>query len=282
MGVRIKPDTLLEMKRRGEPITMLTCYDYPTARCLEAADVDVIFVGDSVGVNVLGYQSPQQVTMQDMIHHTNAVHRGVEKALLVADLPYGSYETPEQALENARRLLEAGAEVVKLERGREIMDSVSSIVAEGIDVIGHVGHTPQTRVGGRAVFGDRAEEARSVYQDAQGLEEAGVVAVVLECVPERISTVITERLRIPTIGIGAGRYCDGQVLVTLDLLGLNDLQFSFVERYAELSTITRGAFSTFVADVKAGRFPANSHRFRIKSEELRKFTELVMNAGRRP
>ena len=278
MGTRVKPGSLIDMKQRGEAITMLTCYDYPTARCQEAAGVDVIFVGDSVGVNVLGYRSPQQVTMEDMIHHTNAVHRGVQKALLVADLPYGSYETPAQAVENAARLVDAGAEVVKLERGREIIESVSGIVADGIDVIGHVGHTPQTRMSGRAVVGDRADEAHAVFQDARSLEDAGVIAVVLECVPERISEIITDSLRIPTIGIGAGRNCDGQVLVNLDLLGATDARFSFVKQYAELSSVMENAFSEFVADVKVGRFPGEKHRFKIKGEELRKFKASVLGA----
>lgn len=279
MGSRVKPGSLIDMKQRGEAITMLTCYDYPTALCQEAADVDVIFVGDSVGVNVLGYESPQQVTMEDMIHHTNAVHRGVQKALLVADLPYGSYEMPAQAVENAARLLDAGAEVVKLERGREIIESVSGIVAEGIDVIGHVGHTPQTRMSGRAVVGDRADEAHAVFRDARGLEDAGVIAVVLECVPERISEIITDSLKIPTIGIGAGRNCGGQVLVNLDLLGVTDARFSFVKQYAELSSVMENAFSEFVADVKVGRFPGEEHRFKIKREELRKFKASVLGAG---
>lgn len=279
MGSRVKPGSLIDMKQRGEAITMLTCYDYPTALCQEAADVDVIFVGDSVGVNVLGYESPQQVTMEDMIHHTNAVHRGVQKALLVADLPYGSYEMPAQAVENAARLLDAGAEVVKLERGREIIESVSGIVAEGIDVIGHVGHTPQTRMSGRAVVGDRKDEALAVFRDARGLEDAGVIAVVLECVPERISEIITDSLKIPTIGIGAGRNCGGQVLVNLDLLGVTDARFSFVKQYAELSSVMENAFSEFVADVKVGRFPGEEHRFKIKREELRKFKASVLGAG---
>ena len=164
MGSRVKPETLALMKQRGEPIAMLTCYDHPTAVFQDAAGVDVIFVGDSVGVNVLGYKSPQQVTMDDMLHHTRAVRRGVASALLMADLPYRAYETPEQAIENARQLVSAGTEVVKLEGGRNITPQVEALAAEGIPVVGHVGYTPQTRTGKRPVFGDRAEEALDVLK----------------------------------------------------------------------------------------------------------------------
>ena len=279
MGSRIKPDTLLAMKQRGEPIAMLTCYDYPTALHQEAADVDIIFVGDSVGTNVLGYETPQQVTMEDMLHHTRAVRRGVQKALLVSDLPYGSYETPGQAVKNALRLVDAGAEVVKLEGGREVAASVISIVAQGVPVMGHVGHTPQTAEGERRVVGSLGDEAAAVFDGARALEDAGVIAVVLECVPERIAEVITETLSIPTIGIGSGRNCDGQVLVTPDMLGWNSMSFRFVKRYADLSTIAQKAFSDFVADVKTRKFPADEHRFRIKREELQKFKKLVRGTG---
>ncbi len=275
MGSRVEPGTLLAMKQRGEPITMLTCYDYPTALLEEAADVDVIFVGDSVGINMLGYESPQQVTMEDMIHHTGAVRRGVQKALLMSDLPYHAYEAVEQAVENAQRLVNAGAEVVKLEGAQRVVDSMASIVSKGIPAIGHVGHTPQTSEGRRRVFGDRADEAAAVLEDARALEAAGALAVVLECVPERVAGVVTERLSIPTIGIGAGRRCDGQVLVAPDLLGLNDFTFRYSKRYADLSTTVEKAFAAYIADVKAHRYPEKEHRYLIKTEELRKFQAMV-------
>lgn len=273
MGLRVKPETLSAMKQRGEPIAMLTCYDYPTALQQEAADVDIIFIGDSVGINILGYESPRQVTMEDMIHHTRAVRRGVKKALLLSDLPYGSYTTPERAAQNALRLVEAGAEAVKLEGGLEVVDGAARILAQGIPVVGHVGHTPQSREGGRAVFGDRADEALTVFESARALENAGVTAVVLECIPERVAEIITKALSAPTIGIGAGRNCDGQVLVTPDMLGWNQTPYRFVKYYADLAILTRRAFSDYVTDIKTRQFPSDEHRFRIKGEELQKFKE---------
>ena len=271
MGSRVKPETLALMKQRGEPIAMLTCYDHPTAVFQDAAGVDVIFVGDSVGVNVLGYKSPQQVTMDDMLHHTRAVRRGVVSALLMADLPYRTYETPEQALKNARQLVSAGTEVVKLEGGRNIMPQVEALVAEGIPVVGHVGYTPQTRTGKRPVFGDRAEEALDVLYDADALAAAGALAVVLECVPERVAEVVTKRLSMPTIGIGAGRVCDGQVLVAHDMLGVYKSHYRFVKTYTDLKRVMHQAFADYVKDIKAHRFPEDRHRFKIKSAELRRF-----------
>ncbi len=271
MGSRVKPETLALMKQRGEPIAMLTCYDHPTAVFQDAAGVDVIFVGDSVGVNVLGYKSPQQVTMDDMLHHTRAVRRGVVSALLMADLPYRTYETPEQALKNARQLVSAGTEVVKLEGGRNIMPQIEALVAEGIPVVGHVGYTPQTRTGKRPVFGDRAAEALDVLYDADALAAAGALAVVLECVPERVAEVVTKRLSMPTIGIGAGRVCDGQVLVAHDMLGVYKSHYRFVKTYTDLKRVMHQAFADYVKDIKAHQFPEDRHRFKIKSAELRRF-----------
>ena len=271
MGARIKIETLGLMKQRGEPIAVLTCYDHPTAVFQDGAGVDVIFVGDSVGVNVLGYESPQRVTMDDMRHHTRAVRRGVVDALLMADLPYRSYETPAQAVKNARQLVLAGAEVVKLEGGRNVIDQVRALVAEGIPVVGHVGYTPQTRTGKRPVFGDCAEDALDVLKDAAALAVAGALAVVLECVPERIAEVVTDRVPIPTIGIGAGRVCDGQVLVAHDMLGVYQSRYRFVKAYADIEGAMQEAFAAYVQDVKNRRFPQDKHRFKIKSAELRRF-----------
>lgn len=271
MGARVKIETLGLMKQRGEPIAVLTCYDHPTAVFQDGAGVDVIFVGDSVGVNVLGYESPQQVTIDDMRHHTRAVRRGVVDALLMADLPYRSYETPAQAVKNARQLTVAGAEVVKLEGGRPVIDQVRALVSEGIPVVGHVGYTPQTRTGKRPVFGDRAEDALAVLKDAHALASAGALAVVLECVPERVAEVVTDRVPIPTIGIGAGRVCDGQVLVAHDMLGMHNSRYRFVKAYADLKGAMQRAFAAYVQDVKNHRFPQDNHRFKIKSAELRRF-----------
>ena len=271
MGARVKIETLGLMKQRGEPIAVLTCYDHPTAVFQDGAGVDVIFVGDSVGVNVLGYERPQQVTIDDMRHHTRAVRRGVVDALLMADLPYRSYETPAQAVKNARQLTVAGAEVVKLEGGRPVIDQVRALVSEGIPVVGHVGYTPQTRTGKRPVFGDRAEDALAVLKDAHALASAGALAVVLECVPERVAEVVTDRVPIPTIGIGAGRVCDGQVLVAHDMLGMHNSRYRFVKAYADLEGAMQRAFAAYVQDVKNHRFPQDNHRFKIKSAELRRF-----------
>lgn len=275
MGSRVTPASLRDMKRSGEPISMLTCYDYPTALQQEAADVDIIFIGDSVGINILGYESPQQVTMEDMVHHTRAVRRGVRKALLVSDMPYNSYLTPELALQNALRLVDAGAEAIKLEGGLEVMDSVTGILSRGVPVIGHVGHTPQSRGGERAVFGDRAEEALGVFESAAALARVGVAALVLECIPERVAETITAAVSAPTIGIGAGRTCDGQVLVSPDMLGVTGAAYRFVKSYGNLGEAARKAFSDFVAEVKSRKFPAEEHRFRIKGEELRRFRKMV-------
>lgn len=266
---------LSEMKRRGEPIAMLTCYDFPTAILQDASNVDVILVGDSVGINVLGYESPQQVTMEDMLHHTRAVRRGVRNAILLADLPYLSYETDDQAVVNARLLADSGADMVKLEGADEVAGRICAITADGIPVVGHVGHMPQTWKGNRHVYGDRADEAARVLTGALALEAAGASAVVLECVPEQVAGVVSRALSIPTIGIGSGRRCDGQVLVAPDLLGLNDFSFRYSKRYAELGGIIREAFATYVEDVKEKRYPAEEHRYRIRNEELRKFKALA-------
>jgi len=276
MGSRVTLGTLISMKASNEPITMLTCYDHPSACLQDAAGVDIIFVGDSVGTNVLGYESPLQVTMEDMAHHTRAVSRGVEQALFVSDLPYASYETPEQAVANAERLVEAGAEVVKLEGGQEVAEQVEAIVSRGMPLMGHVGFTPQTAEEGAShVVGGHADEALKLFQDVRALEEAGACSVVLECVPERVAEVITSHCTIVTIGIGSGRGCDGQVLVTPDLLGLGPRPLRFAKQYADLATAMREAYSAYVDEVRSRSFPGDEHRFRIKSDELRKFRDSI-------
>ncbi|MDA0710703.1 MAG: 3-methyl-2-oxobutanoate hydroxymethyltransferase [bacterium] len=279
MGARVKPESLNTMKQMGQRIVVITCYDYPTARLQDAAGVDVIFVGDSVGQNVLGYEGPRNVTMADMLHHTRAVRRGVISALLMADLPFGSYDNPDKALENAMRLREAGAEVVKLEGGREMRLQIERLVSEGIPVVGHIGHTPQTRAGERPLYGSQAEEAFSILEDALYLEAAGVSGVVIECVPERVAEEVTKRISIPTIGIGAGRVCDGQVLVVNDLLGLNGDLFRFVKQYANLREDMQKAFQNYSSEVREGIFPGNEHRFLMKKEALQDFREKVKKMG---
>ncbi|MBT3603092.1 MAG: 3-methyl-2-oxobutanoate hydroxymethyltransferase [Candidatus Latescibacteria bacterium] len=273
--MRIQVESLIKMKQLKLPIVVMTCYDCPTAKLQDAAGIDVVFVGDSVGQNVLGYVGPQQVTMSDMLHHTRAVNRGVQDALLMVDLPYGSYQTPEMAVENGLLLVDAGAEVVKLEGGREVRDQVIALVGAGIGVVGHIGYTPQTRIGERPLYGDRADEAVLVLEDALALETAGALGVVLECIPERVAEVVTTHLSIPTIGIGAGRVCDGQVLVVNDLLGFYEAPFRFVRQYANIRDIMKGAFVAYAADVRSGQFPAEEHRFLMKNKELRAFREQI-------
>jgi 3-methyl-2-oxobutanoate hydroxymethyltransferase len=279
MGSEISVDRLRLMKQEGQPIVMLTCYDYPTAVMQDAAGIDVIFIGDSVGTNVLGYGSPTEVTMEDKVHHTGAVSRGVEKGLVVGDMPYASYDSPSQGTANAQRLVDAGAEMVKLEGGAEVAETVRQIVSAGIPVMGHIGFTPQTAPSGSVVVGSSAEEAAVLLRDAVELEQAGLSAMVIECVPERIAQIISREVGIPTIGIGSGRYCDGQVLVIPDLLGMNDRSLRFAKRYAGLANSMTGAFTQFAQEVRSGVFPEREHGFRVKKDVLKAFKEHVAKGG---
>lgn len=261
--------TTADVRRKKEekrPITMLTAYDYPTARLVDEAGVDLILVGDSLGNVVLGYDSTIPVTMADMLHHTRAVTRGVTRALVVGDMPFLSYHFDRaETLRNAGRFLqEAGARAVKVEGGREVAESVRAVVSAGIPVMGHLGLTPQSvhQLGGYRVQGRDADAARRLLDDARILEAAGVFAIVLECVPVQLAQEITAAVQVPTIGIGAGPHCDGQVLVTHDLLGLyGDFKPKFVKRYAELHQEIGRALREFKEEVESGRFPAEEHGF---------------------
>lgn len=261
--------TTTDVRRKKEekrPITMLTAYDYPTARLVDEAGVDLILVGDSLGNVVLGYDSTIPVTMADMLHHTRAVTRGVTRALVVGDMPFLSYHLDRaETLRNAGRFLqEAGARAVKVEGGREVAESVRAVVSAGIPVMGHLGLTPQSvhQLGGYRVQGRDADAARRLLEDARILEAAGVFAIVLECVPVQLAQEITAAVQVPTIGIGAGPHCDGQVLVTHDLLGLyGNFKPKFVKRYAELHQEIGRALREFKEDVESGRFPAEEHSF---------------------
>jgi 3-methyl-2-oxobutanoate hydroxymethyltransferase len=262
--------TLRRMKERGEKIAMLTAYDYPMARAVEEAGIDVILVGDSVGMVVLGHPTTLPVTLDDMVHHCQAAGRGVARALLVADLPFMSYQVSrEDAVRNAGRLVkEGGAEAVKLEGGREVLGAVEAIVAAGIPVMGHLGLTPQAyhRMGGYRVQARSAEEADRLLKDAAALERAGIFAVVLEGIPAGVARRVTETLGVPTIGIGAGPFCDGQVLVTHDMLGLQDeLSPKFVKRYVEGRRLFVEAMRRYREDVRAGTFPAAEHSYDLDS-----------------
>jgi 3-methyl-2-oxobutanoate hydroxymethyltransferase len=259
-------------KKHGETITMLTAYDYPTALAVDRAGIDSILVGDSLGMVVLGYENTLPVTMEDMLHHCRAVSRGAKYALLVGDMPFMSYQTSvDKAVENAGRFLqEAGMDSVKLEGGRERAEAIRQMVMAGIPVLGHIGLTPQSiqTFGGFRTQGQSATAAKRLVEDAHILEEAGVFGIVLEAVPAQVAELISQRISVPTIGIGAGVGCDGQVLVTHDLIGQFDrFTPSFVKQYANVHTIMQEAFTAFKEDVEGKRFPADEHSSFMKDEE---------------
>lgn len=269
------PD-LLDKKKRSQVFSMLTAYDYPTALSIDQAQIDVILVGDSLGMVVLGYDNTLPVTMEEMLHHCRAVARGAQYALLVGDMPFMSYQISDQeAVRNAGRFLqEAGMDAVKLEGGRQRASTVRAIVDTGIPVMGHLGLTPQSvhQLGGFRGQGRHASSAKRLLDDAQILEEAGCFSIVLEAIPSRLAEVVTKNLTIPTIGIGAGPHCDGQVLVTHDLVGLFD-RFTprFVKKYAELHAEMQRAFSEFKMDVEGKTFPSEEHTFKMPEEEWEEF-----------
>jgi len=263
---KVTVNYLKEAKNTGEKLTMLTAYDFPTAAALDAAGIDMILVGDSLGMVVLGYDSTIPVTMDDMIHHTKPVVRAAERAMVIGDMPFMSYQiSRKEAMRNAGRFLqEAGADAVKLEGGEEIAKTVAGIVGMGVPVIGHLGLTPQmvNVFGGYGLQAKGVEAAKKLVADAVALEKAGASAVVLEKIPAPVAKAVTEAVGIPTIGIGAGPDCDGQVLVTHDVLGLFE-KFTpkFSKRYAEFGAAMRQAFEAYVNDVKTGAFPAEEHSF---------------------
>ena len=267
---KINRKTILDIKKmkiQGEKITVLTAYDYGMASILDESNIDMILVGDSLGNVVLGYDTTLPVTMEDMLHHTKAVSRAAQNALIVADMPFLSYQiSPEAALANAGRFLkEANAQAVKLEGGREYAETVQKITSAGIPVMAHLGLTPQSihQIGGYKVQGKKEDAARKIIEDAKILEEAGAFSLVLECIPERLAAEITRSLSIPTIGIGAGVHCDGQVLVINDMLGIYD-RFTpkHVKKYANLNLEIKKAVKSYIAEVKNGAFPASEHSFK--------------------
>ena len=268
--------TLRQKKERGEPITMLTAYDYPTALSMDQAGVDAILVGDSLGMVVLGYANTLPVTMEEMLHHCRAVSRGAKNSLLIGDMPFMSYQADvNDAVRNAGRFLQqAGMDAVKLEGGRERADAVRAIVSAGIPVMGHLGLTPQSvnQLGGFRTQGKTAPAAKKLLEDALLLEEAGCFSLVLESVPARLAEHISRKISIPTIGIGAGVGCDGQVLVTHDLLGLFD-RFTpkFVKKYADFHGEMKRAFGEYLAEVQARQFPAAEHSVEMANEEWESF-----------
>ena len=268
--------TFRQKKERGEAITMLTAYDYPTAMAMDKAGVDSILVGDSLAMVVLGYENTLPVTMDEMLHHARAVARGAKSALLVGDMPFMSYQVSvEDAVRNAGRFLQnGGMDAVKLEGGRERADAVRAIVGAGIPVMGHLGLTPQSvhQLGGFRAQGKTASAAKRLLEDAKILEEAGAFSLVLEAVPARLAEYISKQISIPTIGIGAGAGCDGQVLVTHDLLGLFE-RFTpkFVKQYTQFHKEMDKAFTDYIDDVESRRFPAVEHTVEMTDEEWEEF-----------
>lgn len=266
------------LKQSGEKIVMVTAYDYPSAHLCQESGVDIILVGDSLGMVVLGYDSTVPVTMSDMIHHSRAARRGAPETFMLTDMPFLTYQiSSAQALENAARLVqEGGCEGVKVEGGAEIAEQVQAMVRAGIPVCGHLGLTPQsaTALGGYKVQGRTSAAAKKLLQDALALEDAGVFMLVLECIPAPLAKLITERLSIPIIGIGAGNHCDGQVLVFHDLLGLFE-RFTpkFVKRFADLNVQGREGLIKYCQEVRSGIFPAPEHSFTMNEDELKQFAQ---------
>lgn len=266
---------LFHKKDKGQKITMMTAYDYPTARLVDEAGIDTVLVGDSLGMVVLGYDSTVPVTMDEMIHHCKAVTRGTKGAFVIGDMPFMSYQVNvEKAIDNAGRFIkESGCDCVKLEGGSEMAEVVRGIVKAGIPVCAHIGLTPQTAtmLSGFKVQGKDAEGARILMESAKELEEAGAIMIVMECIPDFLAAKITQELKMPTIGIGAGKDCDGQVLVYHDLVGLFD-RFTpkFVKRYINLSPEIKEALVQFKADVENGSFPGPEHTFVMKEGEAEK------------
>jgi len=268
------PD-IKKKKEEGRKITLLTAYDYPSGRLIDEAGLDIILVGDSLAMTVLGYESTIPITMDEMIHHAKAVKRAVKYALLVGDMPFMTYNISEkETIRNAGRFIkEAGCAAVKIEGGVEMGKMVKSLVGAGIPVMGHIGLTPQTAVqlGGFKVQGKDSKSALRLIDSALALERAGCFAIILECVPDKLAKLISQKLEIPAIGIGAGPYCDGQVLVTNDMIGLFD-RFTpkFVKKYADLWPLLLSAFKRYKDEVERGKFPTENHSFAMSESELKK------------
>lgn len=267
--------TFKEAKQKGNKLTMLTAYDYSTAKLVDEAGINGILVGDSLGMVCLGYEDTLSVTMEDMIHHTSAVARGAKNALIVADMPFMSYQTSNyDAVFNAGRLIKEGrAHAIKLEGGSSVSEQIKAIVKAAIPVMGHIGLTPQSinAFGGFKVQGKSEETAKKLIEEAKIIEEAGAFAIVLECVPAKLAAIISEKISIPTIGIGAGKGCDGQILVYQDMVGMfNDFKPKFVKYYANVGEIMKKAFEDYIKEVQEGTFPAEEHGFKIDDEVIEK------------
>ncbi len=275
MTKKVTTNTYQKMKKEKQKISMLTAYDYPTAKLIDESGIDSILVGDSLGSAVLGYEDTTQVTMEDMIHHSRAVARGAKRALVVVDMPFLSIHLgKEEAVYNAGRLMQEGkAQAVKIEGGQEVADIVKAITRAGIPVMGHIGLTPQQvhQMGGYFVQGRTEAQATELIADALALQEAGAFSIVLELIPAELATIVSEKLTIPTIGIGAGAGCDGQVLVVHDMLGLFQGNTpSFAKKYADLTTEMKQAFGQYHQEVTAGTFPTVEHERKLDPEVYEK------------
>jgi len=267
--------TFREAKLKGEKLSMLTAYDYSMASLMDSSGINGLLVGDSLGMVCLGYKDTLSVTMDDMLHHTKAVSRGAENALVVGDMPFMSYQASiYDAVKNAGRFIqEARAQAVKLEGGSSVYEQVKAIVKAQIPVMGHLGLTPQSLniFGGFKVQGKGVDTAKAIIEDAKILEEAGAFSIVLECIPEELARIITETVSIPTIGIGAGKYCDGQILVYQDMLNMfPGFKPKFVKTYSDIGEAIKESFKNYIYDVQSGAFPSKEHTFKIDEEVLNK------------
>jgi len=271
MSKRVTINTLMEMKKSGDKITMLTAYDYPTAKILDEMGIDSILVGDSAANVIMGYPDTRPVTMDEMIHHTKMVSRAIANSFLIGDMPFMSYQVSiEEAIRNAGRFIkEANVDAIKLE-GR-YFETIRRLTEAGIPVVGHLGLTPQSAslLGGYVVQGKTFDKAKRLIQDAESIEESGAIMLVLEMVPEEVASIISRRLRIPVIGIGAGAGCDGQVLVLHDMLGLGG-SFKFLKKYANLKGVISDAVKNYISDVKGERFPSKDNSFQMPPSELKR------------
>lgn len=275
MKKRFTVNDFIGSKAEGRKISMLTAYDYSMAKLLDESGVDSLLVGDSLGMVVLGYEDTLQVTMEDMIHHCRAVARGAKSAMVIGDMPFMSYHvSTEETVRNAGRLIKEGlVQAVKLEGGREVADRIRAVISAQIPVVGHLGLTPQSvnMFGGFKVQGKSEEAAKSIIEDALLLEEIGVFSIVLECVPADLAKIISEKLTIPTIGIGAGADCDGQVLVTQDMLGMySDFVPKFAKQYAKVGPAIQQAVADYGEEIRSGAFPEKKHTFKIDASVLDK------------
>ena len=271
--MRVTTTQIREMKKKGEKIAMVTAYDYPIAKLADEAGIPILLVGDSLGMVVLGYESTIPVTMDEMLHHIKAVVRGAKHAMIIGDMPFMTYQiSTKDAMRNAARFIqEGGAQAVKLEGGETVAETVSRITAAGIPVQGHIGLTPQSinQLGGFKVQGKTPEIAARLLNDAKALENAGVFSIVLECIPTPLAKLITDRVSVPIIGIGAGKYCDGQVQVISDMLGLyTDFVPKHAKQYAKLSTSITSSLAKYIEEVKSGDFPTAKQSYEMDESVL--------------